>query len=200
MTAGVLLASGCNQEEKQAIRETTRLVDELTDAAKGEEAVALFAPEAIEHFGRLVRFALDAPAVQVQSLPVSDQMHVLMMRNRMTRKELSPLDGRGWLIHAINKEWWFDPESWEARDIRLRGNSAQATAYLDGEETEMVLDFVKVDDRWTIDYRRHDPQIDLLSSDMAADLGITVSELLVMWEEEAYGQPAKPDIWSPMKK
>ncbi len=192
--------AGCDQSDRSAIRDTVRHMDALTDGGDGEGAAALIAPESFAYYDRLVKLALDASAKEVWALPAGDQSEILRMRNRLSRKELGAMDGRGWVVHSIKQGWWRDEESWDAGRIKVRGNSATGVAYLDGEETIMTLQFVKVEGRWLADYRHVDPEMEAFIRETARDEGMTVQEVLVAWEEEELGQPVKKDIWQPMKK
>lgn len=199
VAAWCCLAGACGDSDRQAIRATMQEVDALTDASRGEEAAALMAPESFDYYERLRRIALDGAAREVHALPAVEQAEVLSMRNRMDRAQLDALDGRGWVVHAVNQGWWRDEESWDVGRVRVRGNSASGTAFIDGEETILTIHFVRVGDRWTVDQRQVDPEWESAIADAAAAEDKSVPEILVQWEEEETGRPVRKDIWDPMK-
>lgn len=198
--ASALCGTGCDQSDRSAIRATVQQMDAMTDGGDGEGAAGLIAPESFAYYDRLVKLSRDAGAKEIWGLPAADQSEILRMRNRVPRKDLGALDGRGWVVHSIKQAWWHDEESWDARRIKVRGNSATCTAYVDGEETLTTLHFVRVEDRWLIDYRHVDPEMEQFVRETARLEGKTVQEVLVAWEEEEVGKPVKPDVWQPMKK
>ncbi len=156
----------------EAAEEIELTLAELENAAasrNGEGFARGLAPESFQHYDRLIKFALDGKYEQVLKLPHEERLDILIMRNRSTRKELSKMDGRAWVVHFVNQGWHegvLPPEEYVDRKIiTSRGNTASMEIIYDlrqpiftgagsGDKLSDTMTFQRVEDRWLVDARR----------------------------------------------
>lgn len=207
-----LAAPGCDD----ASGEIERTLDELRDASlrhNGEAFASLLAPESFGPYTQLIAQALDATPEQVSGLSISQKVDLVMMRNRMKRKDLAAMDGRAWVVHAVNQGWYEIPEQDEEvkkmQTVKVRGNSASVETYYgewgmfsggrNGEPIKDTLGFIKVEDRWLYDFRRPAELFEVLVT-MAAEIShATTDQVLERMEGRQTGKDVNYDIWKPMK-
>ncbi len=204
----LVVPAGCD-ESREEIELTWQEVNTTASQHDGEGFARLLAPESFQHFDRIIKLALDAPYDKTVRLPVSERYDILMMRNRTTRKELSKMDGRAWIVHAVSQGWYEgeDDAEFELKigQIRARGNSATADIVFELSRVENIvitrLSFVKVEDRWLVDLRQPDPLIDWYVK-RAREVGhASEDQVLLAMEERASGKEVpRETLWDPMKK
>ncbi|MEX2081304.1 MAG: hypothetical protein WEC33_06780 [Dehalococcoidia bacterium] len=162
------LLPGCENPEE----DIDLTVSELEDASarrNGAAFVALLAPESFTHYDRMIQLALNATPKQLQSMSIMDKLDIVMMRNRMKRKDLEAIDGKAWIAKAVGEGWYEAEGGDEAdvheRNITVRGSTATVEIIYDArwglfqgadslERVRDTMSFIKVDDRWLYDYRR----------------------------------------------
>jgi hypothetical protein len=209
----LVVPAGCD-ESREEIELTWQEVNTTASQRNGEGYARLLAPESFQHFDRIIKIALDAPYEKTQRLPVSERYDMLMMRNRMTRKELSKMDGRAWVVHAVSQGWYQESGDVAAElrlkigNIRARGNSATADIVfeipgrvVDKDFVITRLSFAKVEDRWLVDLRQPDPLIDWYVKREREMGHLSEDQVLLAMESEDSGKEVpRETLWDPMKK
>lgn len=205
--------AGCGGEREQ-IEATFEEISQAATRGDGEAFVRLLAPESFAHYDTLIQMALNGKAVQVAALPLTDRAEIVMMRNRMTRKELSAMDGRSWLVHAVRNQWYggaLDEDVIYKKRFTVRGTTADVEVVYEfawalfsgqhaGERMKDHFTFIKVEDRWLLDYRRPATLFEQVVQYAARTRHLSVEQVLERMESEDSGKPVGREIWEPMKK
>lgn len=210
-----LLAASCGEDELAAIEQTMQELDAAAARQDGETFVTLLAPESFDYYDQLLKRALNAEYRTIQTLSITEKHELLVMRNRCTRKELEPMDGRAWVVHAVNKGWYggitLEDESVFDKRIEQRGSTAHLIITYDafqrrgtgegsGQRVTDTLTFIKIEDRWLADWRRPSVLLERLikMADNRSDR--TVNQILEGIESRISGKDVTWEIWEkPMK-
>lgn len=135
----------------------------------------------------------------------------------MTRKNLAALDGRGWIVHAVNNGWYELHEADEDEEalrkkqtVTVRGSTATVERYYGewgffsggrtGDPVKDYMTFNKVGDRWLYDFRRPAALFEEVVKIASDELNMTTEQVLVRFEQHWSGKAVPRDIWEPMKK
>jgi hypothetical protein len=202
----LVVPAGCD-ESREEVELTWQELNTTAARRDGEGFASLLAPESFQHFDRIIKIALDAPYDKTSRLPVGERYEMLRMRNRMKRKDLSKMDGRAWVVHAVSQGWYGGSEETVLKigEIKARGNSATADIVFEWDRVETIvvttLSFNKVEDRWLVDWRHPDPLIERYVK-RARELGhLSEDQVLLQMEERGSGKEVPREmLWDPMKK
>ncbi len=204
----LVVPAGCD-ESREEVELTWQELNTTAARSDGEGFANLLAPESFQHFDRIIKLALDAPYDKTLRLPVAERREILRMRNRMKRKDLSKMDGRAWVVHAVSQGWYGGGGSGETvlkiGEIKARGNSATADIVYELSSVEKIvittLSFNKVEERWLVDWRHPDPLIERVVK-RAREVGhASEDQVLLAMEERATGKEVpRETLWDPMKK
>lgn len=219
LAAAVLVLCTALPACDHAMEDIERTLTELEMAANrhdGEGFARWLAPESFQHYDRLIKIALDGNSRQIEVLPMSERYDVLVMRNRSTRKELSKMDGRAWVVHIVN-QGWLDGQAVPNEDlvdkkvVRVSGTSATLEIIYDvrqplftgegsGRKFSDTIGFQKVDDLWLADARRPSVLFERMIALLRQAALRTPYQLMIGMEEKATGKPVPTDIWDrPMR-
>lgn len=209
LVSTLCFATGCDPhaQDRADIRKVT---DDLARAYRdgdGDAAVKLVTQESLDHYGKLVKLALDGKPDEVKKLPPNDKFEVLNLRARCTRKQLQGMGGAAYQKFVTKEGWWSSPdiESWTQNMIGLRiasdGLSATTPLFIDKRHrTDHTLRWQKVSGLWRFDELATRPFVDELVTDEAEFLGMSVDQLIISAIEEDIGKSVGDGIWNPMPK
>lgn len=208
VAALLFVPAGCD-DAREEVELTWQELNTTAARRDGEGFARLLSPESVGHFDRLIKVALDAPYAKTQRLPVRERYEILRMRNRMKRKDLSKMDGRAWVVHAVNQGWYGGSEDTVLKIGRIRTSGNSATADIVYEIPGRVVDkdlvittlaFNKVEDRWLVDVRQPDPLIEQVVQRMREIGHASEDQALLALETRASGKDVPREaLWDPMK-
>jgi hypothetical protein len=206
--------AGCD-DTRPEIERTVEELEAAIAAGDGERFVAGLAPETFQHYDRMVKLALDGTARQVQVLSLTEKLDIIVMRHRMTRRDLSKMDGRAWLKQMVTRSWGGNiiaaPEYVDHKNVHVRGSSATLEIVYDvrqpmfsgegsGRKLSDRIDFIKVEDRWLADWRRPATLLERLVEMQGQFNRVSPERVLIGLVERASDKPV--DTWileTPMK-
>ncbi|MFM9996355.1 MAG: hypothetical protein ACKVU4_11205 [Phycisphaerales bacterium] len=208
-------APGCDAAVAEDIELTLTDMRSAADRQDGEAFVNLLAPESFDYYERVRKLALDASYARIDALTITEKLDILVMRNRCTRKQLEPLDGRGWVVYAIGEGWYdgprFDEESVHERNVTVRGTTAtlevvykarQAhfTGEGSGQRVSDTFTFLQVEDRWLADWRGQSALFERLVNLTRDETHKSVNQILEGVESKVSLKPVDKSIWeTPMR-
>ena len=214
LVASLVLAIGCD-DTRAEIEQTIEDLEAAIAAGDGERFVDGLAPETFQHYDRIIKLALDGTPRQVQVLSVTEKLDIIVMRHRMTRKDLSKMDGRAWLKQMVTRSWGGSiiaaPEYVDHKNVLSRGSSATLEVVYDvrqpmfsgegsGKKLADRIDFIKVEDRWLADWRRPATLLERIIEVQASMNRMSPERVLIGMVEAASDKPV--DKWileTPMK-
>lgn len=210
-----LLVPACDEGVKEDVDLTMSEMRAAAQRRDGEAFANLLAPESFDYYGRLIKLALDGQFRQLDGLTITEKLDVIMMRHRCTRKELAPMDGRGWIVFAVNKGWYdgpnFDEESIYQRNVKLRGSTATLEVVYDiaqplftgegsGKRLRDYFTFLKVEDRWLADWRGQSVLFERLVELTRQEMHVGINQVLMKFESKTSLKEVDRDILNkPMK-
>ena len=144
-----LALAGCDQEAK-ALKETNAAFDRAIDSLDGDGAAAFLSTESVSRATTLLRHAATMTKEQVQSLPLGDRLEILIMRARLTPKQMRELDGRGYFALAVRSQWLGSTSDAGRTAVKInsRGTEGTITLYRKGNPIPLEGHFVKENGQW----------------------------------------------------
>ena len=235
-TLGLILAlvillplTCCDKQppDKRAIAAAWDNFVKANDEHNGAAAAALVSKGTIDHYTKLLKVGLDAPAKQCWELRPTEMAEVLKMRNRFTRTELKSIDGKGYVLIKASRGWATDDDdTWKLTDIQITEGKATAMIYNPEVEAAFAkekslgilsrrrtfgpkpekpprypLALVKEVENWKIDETSTHAAQDEEIKSMARETRMSVRDFLMAVEEfNADSDKLSMSIWEPMKK
>lgn len=129
LVALALVLPACDKHrlDKQQIEAAWNDYRSAGDKRDGEFVASVMSQESINRYGRLLKLALDAPAKECKKFTPTDLLEIANMRMHYTRKDLSKLDGRSWVVQSVNDGQWDTLEAdWKLTAIKIgpKGDTA----------------------------------------------------------------------------
>ncbi|MEX2218293.1 MAG: hypothetical protein WD749_05990 [Phycisphaerales bacterium] len=193
-----LVSCGESTEEVRAAFDT---FDGATDRRVAQEAMGVMDPVYFEHMDYLIKLARTGSRERVLSLPAHERMEIVAMRNRLTRDELSKVDGAGWVRLSIERGWWAADPGEPALSIgrvTFRSPRASGELLVDGQRTGLTVEFVKTNDQWLVDPRPVDEWWGSFVSKRATSAG-NLDQMILNLESVESGKRVNQTIWDPPK-
>jgi hypothetical protein len=167
----------------------------------GDAAADLVAPATIAEYQKYRDLALKGDEQTVKNLPITGRTNVLMMRHRVGKDLLKPMDGKKIVAYAVDQNWIGKEGVQRAgvTDVVVSGSTATAKVTVDGKKSEEMFHFVKHDGKWTIDLLPSFPRADTVFQKLAADSGKSENAFLFDVLTLLSGRPVTDEIWKPLE-
>jgi hypothetical protein len=168
---------------------------------KGDEAVNWVAPATIKMYQETRDLALNADEATVKNLPIGARMQVLLMRHRVSLKQLQEFDGKKMFAHAVDQNWIGKEGVQRAgvSDVVVDGTQATGKVTVNGKSSTEKFHFVKENGRWTVDLTPSFSTVDRLFQQAANDQGMTENDFIFAIITKLSGRPVTSAIWQPLE-
>jgi hypothetical protein len=197
-----LLLSCCVYGQEQSkVKQTFSNYKQSILKGDGDEAVKWVNNKTIAYYGEMLGLALDADSARVADLDLMDRLTVLSLRHRMTRDEISGMDGKQLFVHSIKKGMVGKNTvaNVEIGDVKVEGEQAKGQLQANGQKSPLNFGFTKENGQWKLDLTSlFEPTMAGLKQ-MIAGQGMTENEFIVRALEMSSGKPVTNVIWSPLK-
>ncbi len=230
--ATLTLGFGCDKhaKDKAEVRGAWESYRAAADSGDGSTACTFLARPTVDHYDRLLKLALDAPATEVWKLRPTEMAEIGAMRLNYTRKQLRGVSGAGYVSMAIKDGFWstFDAE-WKLTNVSISqdGKTAKALIHnprleaearsnalsraLGGRRVRRLVDqvgpsprfdcgFVKDGSTWKYDEMPTISNIDKLITELAKEEQMSVRDYLTLTMSGEDTLKAGLKMWEPMKK
>jgi hypothetical protein len=200
VTCGIASCSSSSPEASDVEKAFAAYRQALLDQ-KGAEAADLVAPATIAEYQTFRDLALKADEATLRGLSLTRRTNVLMMRHRVGKDLLKPMDGKKALAYAVDQNWIGKEGVQKAgiTDVEVSGIRATAKVTVNGNESNEMFHFVKHDGNWTIDLVPTFAKADILFGKMAADAGMGENEFLFKVLSMVSDRPVTNKIWQPLE-
>jgi hypothetical protein len=120
---------------------------------KGEEAVKFVDSRTIAYYNKMIDLIKNGDSTTVNALSVLDKITVFSIRERGTKAEIMPLDGRGLLVFSIKKGMVAKSSMVNNTigDVTVDKNYAKGALVVKGNATPYNMDFYKEQGQWKAD-------------------------------------------------
>ena len=152
----------------------------------------------VRYYGTLRTTALVAP--DAHALPIVDKIIVLRARAEMTPDELSSLDGRAFVAHALSRGWIVTSQLARASlgTIRVIGDGAEAQLLVGKVAAPTPFSFRREKGKWRVDLTAFNAASGAALSALATGRKLSEDELALRMLTELLGHPAPESVWRPM--
>jgi hypothetical protein len=152
LALAMLGAAGCEDLEGE-VRDTYQQYVAAYSNKDVATVLALTDPKYIEHLDYVVKKARTANREEAMRLTPAERVTLVRIRNRLTKKEIDALDGKGWLSKTVQEDWRIDEilDGLQLGMIKVRKPRAYGTMVLGPYETIFKMEFVKTGDQWVLD-------------------------------------------------
>jgi hypothetical protein len=168
---------------------------------KGDAAVAVVAPATLEKYQEYRDLAMKGNEKAVKSLSLMGRTTVLMMRHRIGKDRLKPMDGKMVFAYAVDQNWIGKEGVAKAGVTKpeVIGPVAVAKVTVNGETSEEEFHFVKHDGKWLIDLEPNFTKAEMLLQKTARDQGMEENEFLFVMMKALTGRELTEEIWQPLE-
>lgn len=199
----MLFIPGCDDASEDEIRDVFDSYIGNVEGHNGTAVLELIDEKYIEQMDYLMNAARTANHDQVFKMSASERVWIAAIRNRLTREEVSKLDGRALLQLSVDKGWNLDKAGKRIDRslglITFRKPRAFAPMVANGTETTFSYEFVQVDHKWKIDPGCADKYADKLIEELARLTGMREDTWIKAFEKAATGKTLTDAIWDPPK-
>ena len=139
-------------DEQAAVIEAMNAYKRAILAGDGEAAVELIDRKTIKYYDELLEKILYADSVTMVSLPIVDQISILLARQTIPLKVLKRMDGSSFFVHSIDAGWTGNGGvRGEIGNIEIFEDWAVGYQMKDGEPTPIGLRFNRENGAWRLD-------------------------------------------------
>lgn len=210
MLAASVCGAGCDglAAEKAAIRKCVTDLEAAYVGGQGHLAAELVTSECLDHYGKLLKVAMDGKRADVEKLSAFDRFEVLFIRHKSNRKSLKGLDGRGYQTFTTDQGWWSDLNddttslTKSMAGLKFDQSNTSAWCYIieDRETTRFKVDFKKVNGAWKVnELSVRDYHSDVIERD-AKMLKMPVNNYIITLIEDVTEEEVSAKVWDPMPK
>lgn len=202
LVVGMGFLTGCLQsKDDKAIRETYDLANQALTSRDAAALAAHVSASTFTYFDRLLNLARVGTKAQVMSLPPSEMMELVMMRNRCTGAQLKNMTGPFWLKACFEGGDYYDMDGIELGSIKIRGDFAEASLeyggfdIVDDSNNPIYFLFVKENGTWRWDIQHIDKWFNSAMESDAAAMNRALPLAILDWEAESSGKKPRSDIF-----
>jgi hypothetical protein len=193
--------AGCGDDSEQEVRDTYAQYVAAEAGRDLQTVLDLTDPAYIERLDFLVKIARTGERSRVQRMTPAEKLEVVMLRNRLTKKELDGMDGKKWLSRTTTEGWteeMADEPEITLGKITVKKPRAKAQLIVNGIETDLNIEFVKTGDKWVMDPTPFEELINRIVRKLATHADAE-NLLIRRWEENSSGKKVADPIWDPPK-
>lgn len=174
------------------------------DNREGEKAAEMFSPATVQVYDRLVRLGWGGNKQEIARLSPIEKWEIILMRNRIPYDTLRKMDGKAYIIYAVNNDFWGTSDgeaafsNWELPVGSVKTGPGWASADIideKGKKTGFKWDFIKVGDRWTFDWKRADAYFNQQIEAASRSTGTPIDNLLIENESIESGRRVRDSIF-----
>ncbi len=183
--------------EEAAIRAAFEAYRAALLARDGEGALPHVSQAVVEYYGNVQQLALYAGAAEVRARPLSDQLFVLMLRQRIAPERLRGMAAGEVFAHGVAQGWISDESArtQQLGRVGVMGNMAIAETLVRGRPSPVRLHFVRTDGAWRWDMLSVIQSVDAGLRSAAERAGATPEALMAAAVERVTGQAVTPALW-----
>jgi hypothetical protein len=197
------LLSSCNDKAEQEIRDVFDAYNAACDNKNGAAVLELIDDKYIEEIDRVLSAAKTADHNKVFRMRPWERWWIVAIRSRLTKAEMTPLDGRALLKLTIDRGWNLDELGESMRldlgAITFKKPRATAELLVDFEKTGLRYMFVQINNQWKIDPMCEEEYVDRLIQKLARASGFREDTWIKEFESAQSGKKITEAIWDPPK-
>lgn len=167
---------------------------------KGAVAAKFANQNTIDYYEKMRRVSLDADSAKTEDLELLDKILVLVVRHKLLRVDIEPLDGVGFFRYAIDMGMVGEEsvKNLEIGVVEVKGNTAIGGITVGGGPTPLAFQFTK-EGSWKIDITSIFDVTSTALAQVIQSSGATENEFIFQLLYQLNGESPGDSIWHPMK-
>jgi hypothetical protein len=190
--------AGCEPDPTPDLQETFDNYIAAKQAGNGEAVLNLIDPKNVEHYDSLVSAAKSAKYDRISGMQASEKLRIAYLRAKLQPEDFKDLDGRKLVL--LETKGHLDADDQDRPELTLdevKHRAPRATAKLgvNGETSNIVVEFVQVDGKWLMNAECFDQLFDKRAARVAKMLNTTEDVLIVRLVSRMVGHEVHMSIF-----
>ena len=168
---------------------------------RGKEAVAFVDSRTVKYYADILQKTKTLDSTGVDKLPIMDKLTILMLRHLATKQEIMQLDGRSFLVYAIERGMVgkTSVQQISIGAIKITDDMATGQVMVGETLTPLTYKFYKEEGAWKMDITCVLPEGNAALKKVIQDSGQPENEFLQMVIENVTGTASVNNIWKPIQ-
>lgn len=186
-------------DDETAVRAAFAAYKSAVLARQGERAADQVTTGTLREYARYRELALSAPRTELEALPMTERLQVLIIRARVPARDLRAMDGRTVFTHAVDRGWIGREgvERSELGTLRVDGDHAAAPLKIGTVEMPFDFEFEREQGRWHFNLIPLVTMSEDVFKQLARQNGVSENEMVMTLVRGLSEAPVDDSLWDP---
>lgn len=186
-------------DDETAVRAAFAAYKSAVLARQGERAADQVTPGTLREYARYRELALSAPRTELEALPMTERLQVLIIRARVPARDLRAMDGRTVFTHAVDRGWIGREgvERSELGTLQVDGDHAAARLKIGTVEMPFDFEFEREQGRWHFNLIPLVTMSEDVFKQLARQNGVSENEMVMTLVRGLSEAPVDDSLWDP---
>ncbi|MGR4874570.1 hypothetical protein [Pseudoxanthomonas sp. LARHCG66] len=186
-------------DDETAVRAAFAAYKSAVLARQGERAADQVTTGTLREYARYRELALSAPRTELEALPMTERLQVLIIRARVPARDLRAMDGRTVFAHAVDRGWIGREgvERSELGTLQVDGDHAAARLKIGTVEMPFDFEFEREQGRWHFNLIPLVTMSEDVFKQLARQNGVSENEMVMTLVRGLSEAPVDDSLWDP---